>query len=55
MMQFSLFLMEYQVINLEILLSTLSKQCETLFKDIFSKHCKNLKNVLLVGDFNINF
>ena len=31
------------------------KQCETHFKDIFSKNSKNLKNIVLAGDFNINF
>ena len=31
------------------------KQCETHVKDIFSKIGKNLKNIVLVGDFNINF
>ena len=31
------------------------KQCETHFKDLFSKHGKNLKNIVLAGDFNINF
>ena len=31
------------------------KQCETHFKDIFSKNGKNLKNIVLAGDFNINF
>ena len=31
------------------------KQCETHFKDLFSKNGKNLKNVVLAGDFNINF
>ena len=31
------------------------KQCETDFKDVFSKHGKNLKNIVLAGDFNINF
>ena len=30
------------------------KQCETHFKDIFSKNGKNLKNIILAGDFNIN-
>ena len=30
------------------------KQCETHFKDIFSKNGKNLKNIVLAGDFNIN-
>ena len=28
------------------------KQCETHVKDIFSKIGKNLKNIVLVGDFN---
>ena len=31
------------------------KQCETHLKDPFSKNGKNLKNVVLAGDFNINF
>ena len=31
------------------------KQCETHFKDIFLKNIKNLKNIVLAGDFNINF
>ena len=31
------------------------KQCETHFKDVFSKNGKNLKNIVLAGDFNINF
>ena len=31
------------------------KQCETHFKDLFSKNGKNLKNVVLAGDLNINF
>ena len=31
------------------------KQCETHFKDIFLKTGKNLKNILLAGDLNINF
>ena len=31
------------------------KQCETHFKEIFSKNSKNLKNIVLAGDFNINF
>ena len=31
------------------------KQCETYFKDVFSKNGKNLKNIVLAGDFNINF
>ena len=30
------------------------KQCETRFKDVFSKNAKNLKNIILAGDFNIN-
>ena len=30
------------------------KQCESHFKDIFSKNDKNLKNIVLAGDFNIN-
>ena len=30
------------------------KQCETHFKDIFSKNDKNLKNIALAGNFNIN-
>ena len=30
------------------------KQCETNFKDVFSKNGKNLKNLVLAGDFNIN-
>ena len=30
------------------------KQCETYFKDVFSKNDKNLKNIVLAGDFNIN-
>ena len=31
------------------------KQWETHFKDIFSKNDKNLKNIVLTGDFNSNF
>ena len=31
------------------------KQCETYFKDVFSKNGKNLKNIVLAGDFNIDF
>ena len=31
------------------------KQCETYFKDVFSKNGKNLKNIVLAGDFNFNF
>ena len=31
------------------------KQCESYFKYIFSKNSKNLKNIVLAGDFNINF
>ena len=31
------------------------KQCETHFKDIFSKNGKNLKNIVLAADFSINF
>ena len=31
------------------------KQCETHFKDVFSKNGKNLKNIVFAGDFNINF
>ena len=31
------------------------KQCETHFKDLFSKNGKNLKNIVLARDFNINF
>ena len=31
------------------------KQCETYFKDVFSKNGKNLENIVLAGDFNINF
>ena len=31
------------------------KQCETYFKDVFSKNDKNLKNIVLAGDFNFNF
>ena len=31
------------------------KRCETHFKDVFSKNGKNLKNIVLAGDFNINF
>ena len=30
------------------------KQCETHFKDVFLKNGKNLKNIVLAGDFNIN-
>ena len=30
------------------------KQFETHFTDISSKHSKNLKNIELAGDFNIN-
>ena len=31
------------------------KQCETHFKNVFSKNGKNLKNIVLAGDLNINF
>ena len=31
------------------------KQCETHFKDIFSKNAKNEKRIVLAGGFNINF
>ena len=31
------------------------KQCETHFRDAFSKNGKILKNIVLAGDFNINF
>ena len=31
------------------------KQCETYFKDAFSKNDKNRKNIILAGDFNIHF
>ena len=31
------------------------KQYETYFKNVFSKNGKNLKNIVLAGDFNINF
>ena len=31
------------------------KQCESYFKDVFSKNGKNLKNTVPAGDFNINF
>ena len=31
------------------------KQCETYFKDVFSKNGKNRKNIVLAGDFKINF
>ena len=31
------------------------EQCETHFKDVFSKNGKNLKNIVLAGDFNIDF
>ena len=31
------------------------KQCETHFKDAFSKNGKYLKNIALAADFNINF
>ena len=31
------------------------KQCETHFKDLFSKNGKNLKNIVIARDFNINF
>ena len=31
------------------------KQCGTHFKDLFSKNGKNLKNIVLAGDFSINF
>ena len=31
------------------------EQCETYFKDVFSKNDKNRKNILLAGDFNIHF
>ena len=30
------------------------KQCQTHFKDVFSKNGKNLKNILLAGDFKIS-
>ena len=31
------------------------KQCKTHLKDLFSKNGKNLKNIVLAGDSNINF
>ena len=31
------------------------KQCETHFKDLYSKTGKNLKNIVLAGGSNINF
>ena len=31
------------------------KQCKTHFKDVFSKNGKNLKNIVLAGDFDIIF
>ena len=31
------------------------KQCETYFNDFFSKNGKNRKNIVLAGDFHINF
>ena len=31
------------------------KQCETYFKDEFSKKGKNRKNIVFAGDSNINF
>ena len=31
------------------------KQCETQFQYLFSKNGKNRKNIVLAGDFNINF
>ena len=31
------------------------KQCEIHFKDIFSVNGKNLKNIVLAGDFNFKF
>ena len=31
------------------------KQCETHFKDVFSRNGKDLKNIVLAADFNINF
>ena len=31
------------------------KQFETHFKDIFSENGKNVENIVLAGDFNINF
>ena len=59
-MEFSLFLLKYQLLNLKIysqyhLQATCDmKQCETHFKDIFSKNGKNLKNIILAANFNIN-
>ena len=31
------------------------KQCETHFKDIFPRKSKKLINMILAGDFKINF
>ena len=31
------------------------KQCDTHFKNLFSKNGKNLKNIVLSEDLNINF
>ena len=57
-MHFSLFLLKYQVLNLKILFDRPPtgdmKQYETCFKYIFSRNAKNLKNIVLAGDFNIN-
>ena len=60
-MQSSFSLLKYQIPK-NIILNTIyrppygdMKQCETHFKDVFSKNGKNMKNIVLAGDFNINF
>ena len=61
-MQFSLSIEISSTKSKNIILNTICsppnpdmKQCETHFKYIFSKNGKNLKNIVLAGDFNINF
>ena len=60
-MQSNFSLLKYQIPK-NIILNTIysppygdMKQCETHFKDLFSKNGKNMKNIVLAGDFNINF
>ena len=62
-MQFSLSLLKYQALNLNILFSILSTghltviwnnvNCQKCIFNVFSKNGKNWKNIVLAGDFNI--
>ena len=61
-MQFSHSLLKYQVKPKYIILNTINrppngnmKQCEIHFKDIFSINGKNMKNIVLAGDFDFKF